>query len=72
MNYDKVNLLDYINNNLTDLGDNNYLLEATPLDAMDKFIYLKENLVSGTYKFVFSLYDDDIYIGEVEKYVIIK
>ena len=70
--YEKVNLLDYINNNLTDLGDNNYLLEATPLESMDKFIYLKENLVSGTYKFVFSLYDDDIYIGEVEKYVIIK
>ena len=33
---------------------------------------LKENIMSGTYKFIFSLYDGDNYIGEVEKMVIIK
>ena len=72
LNYTKVNLLDYITNNLQDLGEYTYLLDENPFSNMSKFIYLKENLKSGTYKFVFSLYDGDIYIGDVSKYVIIK
>lgn len=72
LNHTEVNLLDYITNNLTQISENTYLLEDNPTSTMDKFIYLKDNLQSGTYKFVFSLYDDDIYIGDVSKYVIIK
>ena len=72
LEYIKVNLLDYITNHYVDTGDYTYLLEENPQQNMDKFIYMKENLVSGTYRFVFSLYDGDIYIGEVAKYVIIK
>ena len=72
MTYTKVNLTDYISNNLIDKGDYTYMFEENPLDNLNKSLYLKENLVSGTYKFVFSLYDGDVYIGDCEEYVIIK
>ena len=49
-----------------------YMFEENPVDNLNKTLYLKENLMSGTYKFVFSLYDSNVYIGETEEYVIIK
>ena len=33
---------------------------------------MKENLISGTYKIVLNLYDNDALIGSVYDYVIIK
>ena len=33
---------------------------------------LKENLISGTYKLVYKLYDGNNYIGEDYEYIIIK
>ena len=35
-------------------------------------LYFKENLLSGTYKLIVSLYDGENYIGEVYQYIIIK
>lgn len=72
MTYTKVRLLDYITNNLVDTGGYLYMFEEHPTDNLNKTLYLKENLMSGTYKFVFSLYDSNVYIGEAEEYVIIK
>ena len=70
--YEKVNLTDYVTNNLTSTGDGEYMFIDTPVDGMNKALYLKSLLVSGTYKFVFSLYDGDTFIGDVIQYVIIK
>lgn len=70
--YTTVNLLDYVSNNLVSTGENEYMLEENPTGDIDKFLYLKENLISGTYKIVLKLYDGDTYIGDCMEYVIIK
>ena len=70
--YELVDLKDYITNNLTLVNDMEYMLEEHPVGNIDKFIYLKENLKSGTYRFVFKLYDGQTYIGDCMEYVIIK
>ena len=50
-----------------------FRIKDTYYDAIhDVNLTLNENLVSGTYKFIFKLYDGENYIGEVEKIVIIK
>lgn len=72
LNYTKVDLLDYITNTLKETGEYEYMFEENPLDNLNKTVHLKDNLQSGTYKFVFSLYDDNVYIGQCEEYVIIK
>lgn len=73
--YEAVDLKNYITNNLNQVGITEkyeYLITNSPLAFQNQFIYLKENLVTGTYKFIFSIYDGNNYIGEVYKYVIIK
>ena len=72
--YNKVNLLNYVTNDLTAIrnNENEYMFIDNPTDGMNKSLYLKSLLVSGTYKFVFSLYDGDTYIGDCIQYVIIK
>jgi hypothetical protein len=71
-NYNIVKLSDYITNELPVGGENIYVFIATPTGNEKKSLYLKTNLKSGTYKFVFTLYDGDVAIGNCEKYVIIK
>ena len=72
--YTKVNLASYVTNNLQEISnsENDYMFIPEPTDGMTKALYLKSSLVSGTYKFVFSLYDGDVYIGDVCQYIIIK
>ena len=71
--YDLVDLQDYVTNTLTTTNLSKvYLIAKPPLETMSLFIYTKEGLVSGTYKIVFSLYDDNTYIGDVYKYIFIK
>ena len=70
--YEKVDIKDYVTNTLIDRGDYNYLLFDNPHETQTLFLYTRESLKSGTYKIVFSLYDDNTYIGEVYQYVIIK
>ena len=48
------------------------MLFNTPEASMNTTLYLKNNLTSGTYKIVISLYDNDTYIGDVHKYIIVK
>ena len=71
--YNEVNLSDYVTNALTASGKSNeYYLSTSPTATATYFLYFKENLVSGTYKLVISLYDGDNYIGEIYQYIIIK
>lgn len=71
--YEKVSLDDFITNRLDKIGDDNdYMFIDDPNTNSKKTLYLKSSLRSGTYKFVFSLYDGDIFIGDSETYVIIK
>lgn len=71
--YNKIDLSDYVTNSLTTTSEDwVYLVANPPLASMSWFMYTKEHLMSGTYKIVFSLYDNDTYIGDVHKYIIIK
>ena len=71
--YHNVDLKDYVTNTLTTTSKSGYYLLANPpLSSMSWFMYMKPELVSGTYKIIFSLYDNDTYIGDVHKYIIIK
>ena len=65
-------MLDYVTNSLPMKNENEYLLAEMPSAESDKFLYLKSNLKSGTYRFVFRLYDGDTFIGDCMEYVIIK
>lgn len=71
--YELVDLKDYFSTQFqTTSKAKEYLLTKNPVDNSNVFVNLKENLVSGTYKVVFSLYDGTNYIGEVYQYLIIK
>ena len=70
--YEKVDLLHYVSNNLSAADGTEYTFAVSPTDGMHQALYLKSGLVSGTYKFVFSLYDGNAYIGDTLQYVIIK
>ncbi len=72
-NYELVDIKDYISN---DYGSTSiskvYTMFSNPEAVMSDVIYMKNNLTSGTYRIVFALYDNDTYIGDVCKYIIIK
>lgn len=71
--YNLVDLRDYISDNLD--GSSNeyeYYLSNNPVDNLPVSMHFKDNLLSGTYRFGFNLYDNNEYIGEVYKYFIIR
>lgn len=71
--YSLVNLADYVSNTLTATSvPNEYLVTDNVQDTQNFNLKLKENLITGTYKVIFSLYDGENYIGNVEKMIIIK
>lgn len=71
--YNLVDLSQYVSNTLVPATqEKEYIVSDNVQTSQDFSITLNENLVSGTYKFIFKLYDGDNYIGEVEKTVIIK
>ncbi len=71
--YHLVDFKDFFTNNFSDTNvEKLYLVFDDPQATMSQVLYLKDNLRSGTYKIVFSLYDNNTYIGEVYKYIIIK
>lgn len=60
-------------NNLISTGNpKEYLISEKPVDNMVIPFELKTNLLAGTYKFIYRLYDAENYIGEVCEYIIIK
>lgn len=70
--YNEVNLEEYVTNVLEKSSDSEYYLSKNPSNAATYFLYFKDNLPDGTYKLVILLYDNDNYIGEVYKYMIIN
>ena len=70
--YIDVDLMNYVTNTFERKKTNEYLLSSNPTSSIDYYINFKENLVSGTYKIIISLYDGNNYIGEVYQYIIIK
>ena len=71
--YNLVDLKDYVSTELTATKrEKEYVISENPLENSTHFLTLKQNLVTGTYKLVYKLYDGDIYIGEVYEYMIIK
>lgn len=71
--YNLVDLQDYVTNELTTTNINDmYLVTDNPTEEFNFEVNLKEELVTGTYKVVFAIYDGDIYIGEMHQYIIIN
>ena len=72
-NYNLVDFADYVTTNLTATSrEKEYRVTTNPLESVTYFFNLKENLVTGTYKLVYKLYDGDSYVGEAYEYMIIK
>ena len=71
--YNLVDLADYVTNTLqTTSVEKEYLVTDNAQDTQQFTLNLKDNLTTGTYKIVFSLYDGENYIGNVDKMIIIK
>jgi len=71
--YQKVDLKDYVTNLLTATNrEKEYIVSDNPVDISYNYLLFKDNLVTGTYKLVFKLYDEDNLIGETYEYFIIK
>lgn len=71
--YNKVNLKDYITNTYDETDtEYEYYLTKNPTSSFNTYFYLKPNLTTGTYKLQFSLYDGNVYVGDVYQYIIIK
>ena len=71
--YELVDFQDYSAFDLTTTNNlKEYLLLSEPA-ANNGFTYLLKNeLITGTYRLSFRLYDDDTMIGEINRYIIIK
>ena len=76
MTYESVNLADYVVDSLevADAEKFEYYISKDGVpDEMDYSLTLKDTgLKSGTYRIVFSVYDDGNYIGSVYRYLIIR
>ena len=73
LKYELVDLQDYVEDKLLKTSfDREYLFSEDPIESMSNFMYLKPNLMTGTYKLVYKLYDNDVYVGEAYEYIIIK
>ena len=72
-NYTLVDLKDYVSTILTATPrEKEYVVSTGPLPTATYYLSLKDNLVTGTYKLVYKLYDGNTYIGETYEYMIIK
>ena len=71
--YELVDLSKYITNDLVPtVNDYEYLLKEHPEQSFQYIFNMKEDLMTGTYQVKFSLYDNNTYIGDITKYIIIE
>lgn len=71
--YNLVDLKDYVTTSLTPTRrEKEYVVSTNPIDKVTHVLTLNQNLVTGTYKIVYKLYDGNSYVGEVYEYMIIK
>ena len=72
MDYVPMFLNEYIDNDLPVYNSNIYTIIDSLQSTNTCTLTFDTGLVSGTYKLEFRLYDDDAYVGNVIKYIIIK
>ena len=71
--YEEVDLRDYVTNILTTTtNENEFLILGTPLSNNVMEYTMKPNLLTGTYRLDYSLYDGSVFIGTISRYIIIK
>ena len=71
--YQLVDLQDYVTNELTATNNSKeYLVKNSPSSSFQYILNMKDNLKTGTYQVKFSLYDEDNYVGSIDKYIIIE
>ena len=70
--YEKVDLAKLVTNKLDLIKEQEYMFIDNPNTVATKTLYLRTSLRSGTYRFEFSLYDNDNYIGNSYTYIIVK
>ena len=47
-------------------------MSTTPSATTTNYYKIKTDLITGTYKLVYKLYDGDTYVGEAFDYIVIK
>ena len=52
--------------------DKEYIMLEKALSENNIFMSFKDNLKSGTYRLTFSIYDNNEFIGNIYKYLLIK
>ncbi len=70
--YHLVDAQDYFKSALVRVNEKEYVVSENPNEETQFSVKMKDNLISGTYKLEFILYDDNSPIGTVDKYIIIK
>lgn len=72
--YNLVDFKDYFSNNLMSTpNEYEYYISESPIANANYYLYMKEGpLVTGTYRLEIKLYDDNTFIGDVYRYIIIK
>lgn len=71
--YNLVDLTDYVKDYMSPTTrEKEYSVSVKPTNEINHTFLLKDHLVSGTYKLVYKLYDDDTYVGEAYEYIVIK
>lgn len=72
-NYILVDFKDYTSSMLTETSkEKEYLMSTTPSATTTNYYKIKTDLITGTYKLVYKLYDGDTYVGEAFDYIVIK
>jgi len=72
-NYELVDLKDYVNQNLFNTSrEKEYLVINNPTGDFELVLFLKAHLLSGTYRLDIMLCENDVVIGKVSNYIIIK
>lgn len=71
--YELVDIQDYVQNTLIRTNtEKEYVMSNDPQATTTKTYMMNENLMTGTYKIVYKLYDESIYVGEAFDYIVIK
>ena len=73
IDYDLVDLQDYVSSTLTTTANpSEYLLSNSPSQVNTYALLLNDDLMTGTYRLAFRLYDSNTMIGEINQYIVIK
>ncbi len=71
--YEEVNIQDYITDTLVaSTNSNEYILFENPSATNSMSLAMENNLLTGTYRVSFRLYDGNTMIGEIYKYIIVR